>query len=118
MLLSMHRPDICLAAVGLRLREDRGVVTAKASGAQIPFQAYIFDSPRGSLHVYYALYRNGEPVLERESSVRNACFRAVAERRRLTDQRVLQLAVAGYPESSEADRALQALLEETLRFEK
>jgi exosortase len=118
MLLSMHRPDICLAAVGLRLREDRGVVTAKASGAQISFQAYIFDSPRGPLHVYYALYRNGEPVLERESSVRNACLRAVAERRRLTDQRVLQLAVAGCPGSSEADRALHALLTETLHFEK
>jgi exosortase len=114
MLLSMHRPDICLAAVGLRLLEDRGVIWAEANGVRIPFQAYVFESSRGPLHVYYALYRAGEPVLERESSVRNACLRAVTEGRRTVDQRVLQLAVAGTSRAQSADAALAELLRATL----
>jgi hypothetical protein len=80
----------------------------------VRFQAYSFDSPRGPVHVYYALYRAGEPVLERESSVRNACFRAVAERRRVLDQRVLQLAVIGCVSAEEADGALREMLAQTL----
>jgi exosortase len=114
LLLSMHRPDVCLAALGLRLREDRGIVWTESNATRVPFHAYVFDSARGPLHVYYALYRGGEPVLEHAGSAQNACLRAVSERRRVVDQHVLQLAVSGCGDAREADAALHEVLQSTV----
>ena len=114
MLLSMHRPDVCLAAIGLRLLDDRGVVWVDAQGTRIAFQAYTFETYTGYMHVYYALYRGGEPILGHDESVRNACLKAVAERHRTVDQRVLQLAVEGPSNPKEADAALEKMLAQTI----
>jgi exosortase len=116
MLLSMHRPDICLPAVGLRLLEDRGTVTSRVGdGLEIPFHAYRFATPSGPLFVYYALYRNGAPILAGGDSVRRACFRAVADRQKSLDQEVLQLAVLGCDTADAADAALRRISSTLLR---
>ena len=115
MLLSMHRPDVCLSAVGLRLLEDRGIVVAHMDSQQIPFQAYRFATGSNSLFVYYALYRNGTPILASGDSVRSACFRAVTERQHSLDQEVLQLAVLGCDTAAEADAAFQKMTSALLR---
>jgi hypothetical protein len=110
MLLSMHRPDICLPAVGLQLLEDRGRIDAQIDDAlEISFHAYRFATDSGPLFVYYALYRNGAPVFADRDSVRRACFRAVADRQRWLDQDVLQLAVLGCETAEAADAALRSL---------
>jgi exosortase len=116
MLLSMHRPDICLPAVGLRLQEDRGTVNARVSnGLEIPFHAYRFATASGPLFVYYTLYRNGAPILAGGESVRRACFRAVADRQKSLDQEVLQLAVLGCDTADAADAALRKISSTLLR---
>ena len=115
LMLGMHRPDICLAAVGLQLADDRGTVVVDAAGYRVPFQAYRFMSPQGPLYVYYALYRSGAPVLAGEASVRAACLQAVVDGRRSASQQVLQLAVRGLHSTAEADLALRELLQETVR---
>jgi len=116
MLLSMHRPDVCLPAVGLRLLEDRGTVTAHIrDGLDVPFHAYRFATNSGPLFVYYALYRNGAPIFAGSDGVRRACFRAVADRQRSLDQEVLQLAVLGADTAPDADAALQKLCHGLLR---
>ena len=115
MVLSMHRPDICLSAIGLRLLEDRGAVIARMDSRQIPFQAYRFATGSKSLFVYYALYRNGAPILASSDSVRRACFHAVADRQQALDQEVLQLAVLGCDTSAEADAAFQKMTSTLLR---
>ena len=86
----------------------------EANGTRIAFQGYTFETYTGYMHVYYALYRGGQPILGHDESIRNACLKAVAERRRTVDQRVLQLAVEGPSTPKDADAALAKLLAETI----
>lgn len=104
LLLNMHRPDVCLAAVGLRLIADRG--TVQISSEKLSFHAYTFDSKQGRLHVYHSVYRNGTLLLETGESVRSACIKAVLERRRTVAQELIQIAIRGCETTAEADLAL------------
>lgn len=110
LLVAMHRPDICLPAVGWQLTADRGVQSFVIAEDSLPFQAYEFRSKRGSLFVYYALLRSGVPMPVSDASVQSACATAVAQRRRSFDQQLLELALQGCGSAKEADKMAAQIL--------
>jgi exosortase len=108
-----HRPEICLAASGLTLREDLGVKWRRAGEFRFPVHAYIFDDHGNTLYVFYSVWEEGL----REQSIANmrentsARLAAAWHGTRGLGQRLLELVVTGPASEAEAEAALQRQLD-------
>jgi exosortase len=104
-----HRPEICLPAAGLTLREDLGVKWEQTGALRFPFHIYRFDDHGNTLYVFYSLWEEGV----REQSIANmrentsARLEAAWQGTRGLGQRLLEMAVSGATSESEAETALQ-----------
>jgi exosortase len=124
-LARMHRPDICLSAVGHRLVADRGEQVVEAGGIRLPFQGYSFTSGAGTLEVYHGLWENRAKATAADQAglgslagtLRAASLRAVLDRERYLAQQVIELALFDYPTTADADAALRKRLPLLLRSE-
>lgn len=118
----VHRPDICFAASGRRLRADLGVVQVPVgNGLQLPFKTYVFDPPPGSrntgdLFVFYCLWEDRDdnrfgpdPDAPLLPSLRRR-FQSVANGQRDPEQRTLEISIGGPRSVDEATKALQTQL--------
>ncbi len=110
-----HRPEICLPASGLTMRDESGVRLLAFNGVQLPIRFYRFEENGRPLHVAYC-YWDG-----RSSSATNAAaaeedwtvrgrLRAAWEGKREIGARMLELAVWGYEDDEVAREALKAEL--------
>lgn len=114
----IHRPDVCLSSVGLKLLRDRGVIVVEAGGFSLPFRAYTFEQSGHPLFVYYGLWqtrsRLGESNGTLSESEHIACMQAVLWRERNLGQQVVELAVSGFNSDGQADvgfvRSIKRLL--------
>lgn len=117
-LARMHRPDVCLPASGMELREDRATTTFPVDGHEVPFRAYTFGSDKGPLHVFFCVWR-GTPTAEaqilRSETESFPRLRAVARGERNTGQQVLEFVLSGYESAAAAEKALREQLPGLIR---
>ena len=117
-LARIHRPDICLSSVGLKLIADRGMVPVEAAGFTLVFHAYAFEQDGRPLFVYYGIWQN-RSQRARESgnlspSEHLAGLQAVIWRERRLGQLVAELAATGYANAAQADVGFQETLKKLL----
>ncbi|MBS0659649.1 MAG: exosortase/archaeosortase family protein [Verrucomicrobia bacterium] len=115
----VHRPDICFAAAGRRLRADLGVTRVPANGLDLAFKTYAFDPPPGArgatdLYVFYCLWEDRtdprfdpDPDAPLMPTFRRR-FEFVAKGLRDPEQRTLEISIAGARSYEEAAAALRA----------
>lgn len=112
----MHRPDICLPAAGRTLRRYFGMRDFPVGGAPMPFRVYEFEERGRPLYVYYGATEDGTrgwiANLRENTASRVA---AALARSRCVSQRVLQIAVWGYPGTEQANAAVERLLREMVQ---
>ena len=114
-LARVHRPEVCLSAIGMRLLEDRGSVSVDVAGLTLPFHAYTFEQNGRLVFVYFGLWQNrtnrGRERGQLSESEHVAGVQAVIWRERNLGQQVAELAVTGYANAQEADVQFQAMMQ-------
>jgi exosortase/archaeosortase family protein len=114
-LARVHRPEVCLSAIGMKLLEDRGSVSVEVAGLTLPFRAYTFEQNGRLVFVYFGLWQNrtirGRERGQLSESEHVAGVQAVIWRERNLGQQVAELAVAGYATAQEADAQFQAVMQ-------
>jgi exosortase len=121
-LANAHRPEICLPAAGLTLVQDLGVQLYTINGIVLPIQRYVFRAENGQpVHVFYCVREDGElakaPPIKRKQIGPADRIQAVLAGRRSLGQRVLEIAMVGYPTIEEAENALLSGLRSIVRGE-
>ena len=117
-LARIHRPDICLSSVGLKLIEDRGTISVEAAGFDLAFHAYTFEQDGHPLFVYYGIWQNRSHRARESGSLsqseHTAGLQAVMWRERRLGQLVAELAATGYTNAAQADAGFQQTLKKLL----
>ena len=113
-LARIHRPEVCLAATGLRMTQDRGTIEVDAGGIALPFRAFTFDQGGRPLFVYYCLWQNRSERAARQlpfsASVHKASVQAVLWRERNLGQQVAELTASGYENAAQADAGFRRVM--------
>ena len=110
--VKVHRPDICLPASGMTMNGDTGIRLLAINGVSLPVRSYRFDDHGIPLHVFYCYwdarssYENVKAATEEDWTVRGRVRAALRGRREMGAQ-MLEVAVWGYENDSEASQALQ-----------
>ena len=114
-LARVHRPEVCLSAIGMKLLEDRGFVSVSVAGLTLPFHAYTFEQNGRLVFVYFGLWQNrtirGQERGQLSESEHVAGLQAVIWRERNLGQQVAELAVIGYSNAAQADAQFQAAMQ-------
>ena len=114
-LARVHRPEVCLSAIGMKLIEDRGPLSVEVAGLTLPFRAYTFEQNGRLIFVYFGLWQNrsmrGRERGQLSESEHRAGLQAVLWRERNMGQQVAELAVTGYANAGEADVMFQAAMQ-------
>lgn len=118
----VHRPDICFAASGRRLRADLGTTRVQAGpGLELAFQSYVFDAPPGSrgtgdLFVFYCLWEDRtdtrfdpDPDAPLMPTFRRR-FEFVSHGLRDPEQRTLEISIGGARNAEDAIQSLRKRL--------
>jgi len=117
-LAATHRPEICLAAIGMKLAEDRGSIDVRPAGVPLRFRSYIFDQEGQPVYVYYGAWQiRGVRPAQRgaiSESPHRASLQAVLWRERNLGQQVAQLIATGYRSAEEADAAFRDAMDRLL----
>lgn len=117
-LARVHRPEICLSSVGLKLIQDRGTLRLKAGGFDLSFHAYTFEQGGRPLFVYYGIWqtrsRRAEESGQLSESEHAAGLQAVLWRERHLGQQVAECAVTGYATEAQADAGFEQTLKRLL----
>jgi exosortase len=114
-LARVHRPEVCLSSIGMKLIEDRGFVTVKATGVTLPFHAYTFKQDTRLVFVYFGTWQNrttrGRERGPLSESEHVAGVQAVLWRERNLGQQVAEVAVTGYTNGQDADTEFLGTME-------
>ena len=117
---AMHRPEVCLASIGMRLVSTLPPRTHSSGGTTIPFRAWLFEQKGIPVHVFQALLEegSGHAAASRElDESASGRLRAVAEGRRNRGQRMIEVAVWNLPDEAAAGSALDLYLQGALTRE-
>jgi exosortase len=111
-LARVHRPEICLPAVGLREKGPRGSITVEADGFQLTFESLQFADSRGDMiFVFFCPWEFAPGTSGRNvtftGSTRRDSLERVWRRERWLGQQTLELIVTGYRDRAEAEQALR-----------
>jgi len=107
-----HRPEICLPATGMKLTAALGLKRIEVDGLALPFQRYEFNDRGTPVFVFFSVWEEGTqaglPANMREDTRQR--LRAALKGSRNAGQRLLEIAVWGYPNQEEAERAVEKQL--------
>src|SRR6266446_455076 len=118
--VKIHRPDICLPASGRTMERDNGLRKLAINGVTLPVRSYRFDDRGVPLHVFYCYwdarssYENIAAAESEDWSPRGR-LRAALQGRREIGAQMLEIAVWGYQDDSEASEALARELSQVIR---
>jgi exosortase/archaeosortase family protein len=116
-LAKTHGPEKCLPAIGMNLKTDLGVIRVSVDNTTLAFRQYLFTADEQPLHVFYGLYEDtaGSAVLANRRKDSESRIAAAFAGSRNYGQRLLEIAISGPEQPSEAKaalgRSLPALLE-------
>jgi exosortase len=106
-----HRPEYCLVGSGHDLRAMSGVQYLSASGIELPFRLYTFDSENRPLHVFFCLWEDGAEKQAGFGKTKTGDrLRTVIAGRRGMGQQTLEIICTGYPEMETAEKAVRKRL--------
>jgi exosortase len=117
---AMHRPEVCLANLGMKLIRSLPEHVHESNGVAIPFRAWLFDQKGVPVYVFQALIeesrtQTSDPRQLDESS--RGRFRAVLAGRRNRGQRMIEVAFCNLPDERTAGEALRRYLDNALTVE-
>ena len=117
-LAHVHRPEVCLSSIGLKLTKDRGDVSVVAGGFKLVFRAYSFEQDGQPLYVYYGIWQSRSPRAQENgylsASEHIAGVQAVLWRERNLGLQVVELAVSGYQDANKADEGFRTMMKNLL----
>lgn len=105
-LSKVHNPSVCLPSTGFEMVGYSPPKLYEVHGLHLPFSHYVFRRGGEATHVFYCLWddrRQGEPYMHQSGGVWENRLKAVWQGRGNSGQRVLELALWGVPEASEAE---------------
>lgn len=120
-LVRSHSPEICLPAIGRTFRSARSEVAVQAGPVALVFRSYEFEQNGRPLFVFVCIQED-----KRVASMPGAAeewnlggrLRAAWEGKRNLGQRLLEIAVSGLDDFTQASEALSKTVREILRAEK
>ncbi len=117
-LAGTHRPEICLAAIGMKLVADRGPIDVQPAGVPLRFRAYTFEQEGRPVYVYYGIWQVRAPRPSRYGAIsespHRASVQAVLWRERHLGQQVAELVASGYASADAADEAFREAMNQLL----
>lgn len=112
----MHRPDLCLPASGREMKEDRGDRPFAIGDLPVSLRSFTFKEGRETLFVYHGIWQvRSERGLRHgplHAYKHRAALQSVLWRERDIGQQVIELAVTGYRDGTQADAAVAKMLPE------
>ncbi len=113
-----HQPDVCLPATGRRMIADKGIRIFEVQGLSIPFHHFVFDEAGKTLHVWQCLWdedtsrARGFAAAQAYENIPYYSNRldAVIRGRRNLGQQVLEVALWGVPDATEAQSRFEHLI--------
>jgi len=120
-LVRSHSPEICLPAIGRNLRMARPDVNVRAGAVRLDFRSYEFEQKGQPLFVFLCVQEDKRvasgPADTGEWNLRGR-LRAAVDGKRNLGQRLLEVAVLGFDDFSQASEALPKTVAEILRPDK
>ncbi len=118
-LAKRHTPEICMPAVGYKLRSGPELLLLKVHDVLLPMRCYIFESPNGPLDVYQCRWEAGagKEAYVAQESTRFNLVRAIWAGRGNHGQKVLEIVVSGFADPEEAKQALSEQLEKLIKVD-
>jgi len=117
-LVRSHSPEICLPAIGRDFRRARPDVRIRARVVSLDFRSYEFEQNGSPLFVFVAIQEDKGVASGAEDSGEwnfRGRMRTTFEGKRNLGQRLLEIAVLGLNDFSQASEALSKTVEEILR---
>lgn len=116
----VHRPDVCLPASGLTLREDFGIREIPAGSWTLPFRVYRFENgQKRPAWVFFCVWEDLQSQTRQETYKQYAArFRRVEDAlkgRRGLGQRSLEFIIEGPADLEQALKTVEANLEQLLQ---
>jgi exosortase len=107
-----HRPDICLPASGLTMKQQSGVHLVAVNGVNLPIRSYRFDDNGRPLHIFYCYWDGrssyvNDAAAASEDWTAHGRLHAAWQGKRELGARMLELAVWGHENDAEAQAALE-----------
>lgn len=107
----MHRPEVCLAAAGLRQISESEPVLFQADKLNLPFRKYTFESEGRTIFVFFCQWEDGaEQQTGMRASKQADRLQSVLTGRRKLGQQTLELMLTGYSTLAEAETAVRGRL--------
>jgi hypothetical protein len=109
--IKVHRPDVCLPASGMTLKEDNGIQFVSLKGMNLPMRSYRFEHDGRPLHVLYCYwdarssYVSAATAATEDWSPKARIYAALRGQREAGAQ-MLEMAVWGYDDDTVARKAL------------
>jgi hypothetical protein len=105
-----------MPGAGFKLRASSPVRFFSLYGIQLPFRSYVFERDGDSIHLFYCRWedRPSKEMNVGEERIRVALLRSVWTGRGNGGQRVLEVAIRGIADQTEADAAFTRELEKLI----
>ena len=118
--VTMHRPEVCLSSIGMKLIRPLPARDYYSEGITIPFRSWLFDQKGVPVHVFQSLIEEGRDgggaTSQLDDSLRGR-LRVVMEGRRNRGQRMIEVAFWNLPDEQSAGKALEQYLQGALTVE-
>ena len=116
-LAKLHKPEICLPAIGCHLVRSGDIRVVSVNGRPILFHSYVFEQNQRLIYVWWCLWEgDGSPrateffQVDETTNDYKAILASVLAGRRNAGQQILEIALSGARSDAEADAALAGLL--------
>jgi len=114
--VAMHRPEVCLGNIGMRMQQALYPVNAAVNGFTIPFKAWLFDQNGKPVYVFHAVVEDGAAVGETEAipDTMTGRLQRVSRGRRNQGERVIEVAFWNLADETSARVELMRYLREVV----
>ena len=121
-----HTPDVCLPSSGFKMVSELGFVSVRIGPLEMPFNTYVFSGNGQPCYVFFCLMDDRSTFSTRAATQAAQSYlaglepenrlRAVWLGRRHSGQQVLEVAMTGYADREQAQRALTTTLSTLIRI--
>jgi len=117
-----HRPEVCLPANGLTMKEASSVQLVTLNGIKLPIRSYRFDDGGRPLHVFYCFWDGRSSYVDdaaaaSEDWTARGRLHAAWQGKRELGTRLLELVVWGQDNDAEARDSLERELEKIIHLD-
>jgi len=114
--VAMHRPEVCLGNIGMRMKQALYPVNATVNGFMIPFRAWLFEQNGKPVYVFHAVVEDGGAGRKPEAipDTMTGRLQRVLGGRRNQGERVVEVAFWNVPDEISARSELMRYLREVV----